>query len=218
MSFEILKKELEKRLRKGSFPPFWTPKNKGEVLVGQVISVRPSIWDEKIKVYEVRTFEGETYSTPNNDVLNRLLEESEVKPGDYIMIRYEGIITTRRGRKAKDFSVAVLSKEEAEKILKTRKESVKPLVPQVTEETQKPAEPEPPKPLPLHLEPERKIEFSRVPDEVKEFIDELFGFYTDGMPEEQFRKYLERRNIRIPMVDLMKECNLVVSNGIVRRA
>jgi len=209
MSFEILKRELEKRLRKGSFPPFWTPKDKGEVLVGQVISVRPSIWDEKIKVYEVRTFEGETYSTPNNDVLNRLLEESDVKPGDYIMIRYEGIITTRRGRKAKDFSVAVLPKDEAEKILRE-----KPEEPAVA-----PVEiPKPFVPSSQPVEQETKtIGFSKVPDEVKEFIDELFGFYTDGMPEEQFRKYLERRNIRIPMVDLMRECNLVVQNGIVRR-
>jgi len=208
VSFEILKKELEKRLRRGSFPPFWTPKDKGEVLVGQVISVRPSIWDEKIKVYEVRTFEGETYSTPNNDVLNRLLEESEVKPGDYIMIRYEGIITTRRGRKAKDFSVAVLPKDEAEEILKEK-----------SAEPSAPAEiPKPFVPQPQPVEQTRTIEISKVPDEVKEFIDELFGFYTDGMPEDQFKKYLERRNIRIPMVDLMRECNLVVQNGIVRRA
>ena len=210
MGYEAIVNALEKRLRRGSYPPFWSPEEKGEKLVGQVIASRPSIWDQNVKIYEVRTFDGKTYSTPNNDVLNRLLEESEVKPGDYIMIRYEGTITTRRGRKAKDFSVAVLPKDEAEKILKE-----KPEEPAVV-----PAEiPKPFVPSSQPVEQETKtIGFSKVPDEVKEFIDELFGFYTDGMPEEQFRKYLERRNIRIPMVDLMRECNLVVQNGIVRRA
>jgi len=210
MGYEAIVNALEKRLRRGSYPPFWSPEEKGEKLVGQVIASRPSIWDQNVKIYEVRTFDGKTYSTPNNDVLNRLLEESEVKPGDYIMIRYEGTITTRRGRKAKDFSVAVLPKDEAEKILKE-----KPEEPAVA-----PAEiPKPFVPSSQPVEQETKtIGFSKVPDEVKEFIDELFGFYTDGMPEEQFRKYLERRNIRIPMVDLMRECNLVVQNGIVRRA
>ena len=210
MGYKAIVNALEKRLRRGSYPPFWSPEEKGEKLVGQVIASRPSIWDQNVKIYEVRTFDGKTYSTPNNDVLNRLLEESEVKPGDYIMIRYEGTITTRRGRKAKDFSVAVLPKDEAEKILKE-----KPEEPAVA-----PAEiPKPFVPSSQPVEQETKtIGFSKVPDEVKEFIDELFGFYTDGMPEEQFRKYLERRNIRIPMVDLMRECNLVVQNGIVRRA
>jgi len=209
MGYEAIIDALEKRLRRGSYPPFWSPKEKGEKLVGQVVATRPSVWDQNVKIYEVKTFDGETYSTPNNDVLNRLLEESEVKPGDYIMIRYEGIITTRRGRKAKDFSVAVLPKEEAEKILKEKPE----------EPVATPTEiPKPFVPQPQPAEQTRTIEISKVPDEVKEFIDELFGFYTDGMPEEQFKKYLERRNIRIPMVDLMRECNLVVQNGIVRRA
>jgi len=198
MSFEILKSELKKRLRKGSFPPFWSPNNAGDTLVGQVVATRPSVWDEKIMVYEVKTFNGETYSTPNNAVLNRLLKEFNVKVGDYIMIRYEGTIMTGRGRKAKDFSVAVLPKNEAEKILKAKRESIKPLIPQGEPTEEKPG--------------------NSVPAEVKDFIEELFSFYTDGIPEEQFRKYLERRNIKIPMADLMKECNLTVSNGVVRRA
>jgi len=208
MSYDAIRETLSKRLKRGSFPQFWSPKNKGEELVGEVRAIRPSVWDEKIKVYEVKTFDGDTYSTPNNAVLNRLLEESNVSIGDYLMIRYEGTITTGRGRKAKDFSVAVMSKEEAEKILKRGKGEVKPLVPQVAEKSVEPAKPE---------TQGRKIDFLKVPMDVKRFIDELFGFYTDGIPEEQFKKYLERRNIEIPMADLMKECNLAVSNGVVRR-
>jgi len=214
MSYEAIEEALKKRLKRGGYPPFWNPKEKGDTLVGQVTAIRPSVWDEKVNTYEVKTFSGDSYSTPNNAVLNRLLGESEIKIGDYIMIRFEGTMTTGRGRKAKDFSVAVLSKDEAEKILKAGRESVKPLVPESVEE---PAETESPKPLPLHLEPQKKIEFSKVPDEVREFIDELFSFYTDGMPEEQFKKYLERRNIKISMADLMRECGLLVSNGIVKR-
>ena len=167
-------------------------------MVGQVVAIRPSVWDQNVKTYEVKTFDGEAYSTPNNTVLNRLLEESEIKIGDYLMIRFEGTVTTGRGRKAKDFSVAVLPKNEAEKILRAKREGIKPLIPQGEPTEEKPG--------------------NSVPAEVKDFIEELFSFYTDGIPEEQFRKYLERRNIKIPMADLMKECNLTVSNGVVRRA
>jgi len=203
MGYEAVIDALKKRLKRGSYPPFWSPKEKGETLVGQVVAIRPSAWDQNVKTYEVKTFDGEAYSTPNNAVLNRLLEESEIKIGDYIMIRFEGTMTTGRGRRAKDFSVAVLPREEAEEILKS--------APQAEEkpELPKPFRPEPPTPAP--------VEAKKIPGEVREFIDELFAFYTDGMPEEQFKKYLERRNIKIPMTELIRECNLVVSNGIVRR-
>jgi len=207
MGYEVVIEALKQRLKRGGYPPFWTPKEKGETLVGQVTAIRNSVWDQNVKTYEVKTFDGETYSTPNNAVLNRLLEESKIKIGDYLMIRFEGTMTTGRGRKAKDFSVAVLHKEEAEKILRAKREGIKPLISESKEESAKIESPE----------TEKKIELSRVPDEVKEFIDELFSFYTDGIPEEQFKKYLERRNISVPMIDLMRECSLMVVNGVVKR-
>jgi len=203
LGFEVIEKELKKRLRHGSYPPFWSPKEKGETLVGQVTAVRPSVWDEKVNTYEVKTFNGEFYSTPNNAVLNRLFEEFKIKVGDYIMIQYEGIVTTGRGRKAKDFSVAVLPKDEAERILRAEKEKVKPLVLEEKAMEEKPAPP--------------KTGEGKVPAEVRDFIEELFSFYTHGIPEDQFRKYLERRDIKVPMDKLLKECGLTVIDGIVRR-
>jgi len=200
MSYDIIEEELKKRLKRGGFPPFWTPKEKGEKLVGQVTAIRNSFWDQNVKTYEVKTFSGEVYSTPNNAVLNRLLEETEINTGDYIMIRYEGEMTTGRGRRAKDFSVAVLPKDEAEKILMAKREEVKPVAEK--------------KPAPV---PKGEIEESKVPAEVKDFIDELFSFYTHGIPEDQFKKYLERRDIKIPLDRLLKECGLFIADGIVRR-
>ena len=172
MGYEAIIDALEKRLKRGSYPPFWSPKEKGETLVGQVVAIRPSVWDQNVKTYEVKTFDGEAYSTPNNAVLNRLLEESEIKIGDYIMIRFEGTMTTGRGRRAKDFSVAVMPWEEAEKIIKSGGERTKPFIPQVAEK---------PREVKVQVpKSERKIEFVKVPREAREFIDELFSFYTDG--------------------------------------
>lgn len=188
---DLLKEELNKRLKKGSFPIYWTPKVKGEELIGEIVSVRQSSWDEKIKVYEIRTLNGEEYNTPNNVILNRLLEKLGPEEGDYILIRYEGMITTTHGKKAKDFSASVLQREEIEEIMQ-----------------KKPVEKEESKP---------KIESIKISKETKEFIDELFDFYTDGIPEQQFKKYLEKRGIRVPLNDIISEYGLVVENDVIKR-
>lgn len=192
---EILRQRLRESLKKGSYPPFWTPKEAGEEIAGQVVRIRPSVWNPQINIYEIKTFEGESISTPNNAVLNRLLSESDVKIGDYIMIRYEGTVTTGKGRKAKDFSVSVIPKEEAEQILSQAK----------------PPEPTPPQIKKSVVAKTLEVKPS-IPDEVKDWAKELFKFY-DEMPIEMFQRFLEQRGYKYPAEVVAEAAGLRVEGG-----
>jgi len=204
---ELLRRKLQEKLSKGSYPSFWSPKNSGDELVGQVLRIRPSTWNPDIKVYEVKSMDGTVYSTPNNAVLNRLLAESKACVGDYIMIRYEGSIVTGRGRKAKDFSVSAIPKDEAEQILSGQ---VKLTTPLEIKPTVTPVKPE------LIQEPKTVIVPPKikpaVPDEVVNWVKEMFTFY-DEMEIERLQHYMNQRGYKYPVDVVVEVAGLKIIEG-----
>jgi hypothetical protein len=128
---KMSKKELLRR--KGvstSLPNFWTPKENGDWIFGECIRITKNPFDETMKAYIVRGITGsskdepyypfddkqEEYMLPRNVGLMRLFEESNLSPGKLVYAEYIQQRNIGRGRKVKDFIVAVLEKEEAQQL------------------------------------------------------------------------------------------------------
>lgn len=116
--------ELERLLRErmvkpDQYPEFYRFEREGEELMGEIVGKRRIRRDDGREdiIYTIRTADGREWSIPSYAVLSRLMEEQNVQPGDYVLIRYEGERRTRRmGRPAKLFSLGKVSREEARKL------------------------------------------------------------------------------------------------------
>lgn len=91
---------MEKREELTRFPPIWKPQEKGEELVGEIVSKRE---DEKFGFSLVmKDKDGEEVSTPSHKNLSGTLkgnfESGKLKVGDKIAITYLGM---RQAKKAK---------------------------------------------------------------------------------------------------------------------
>lgn len=192
---EAILRVLKSKAKDSKFPPIFQFKNPGDTLAGRIINLRKSPWNPNIMIADVETFEGEVYSTPNNAVLNRRFEESGLAVGKYVYIEYLGTVTTGKGRKAKDFKVAVLSEEEIVRELGLHKEVQRTLEPVAKAAEVKPETPQP-----------------KIPDEVVSWAKNLFSFY-DEMEVERFQRYMEQRGYKYPVEEVAKAAGLKISGG-----
>lgn len=184
---EAILSVLRSKARNSRFPPIFQFKNPGDTLAGKIINLRKSPWNPDIMIADVETFDGEVYSTPNNAVLNRRFGEEGLAVGKYVYIEYLGTVTTGRGRKAKDFKVAVLGEEEIiREIQKTAGVVAKPA--------------------------EAKPETPKIPDEVISWVKSLFEFY-DEMEVERLQRYMEQMGYKYPVEEVAKAVGLKISGG-----
>lgn len=118
-----MEKELERVLEErkvsgGRFPDFYAFETVGDKLLGQFIRTREF---EDRPIYEIRDLKGKDWSLGAPVVLRRIFEEITPKPGDYVLITYDGEGKSKKGRKVKLFSAGKLSEEEAKNLLKEKK-------------------------------------------------------------------------------------------------
>lgn len=120
---ELLRKALRSRIQRLDLPPR-LPMVKDEEYLVKIIDIVENPWNpNRGHLYIVTNLEdGETYRLPVNIILYRLLEGA--KPGDYALIKYLGSRELDDGRKVNRYEGAVLSADEAEKIINVLKEQV----------------------------------------------------------------------------------------------
>jgi len=139
-----LEEELRKRMKRGSMHPFWYPETEGEEVSGRIHSIVASPWDRDGVLYTVELAVGGICTLPVNTTLYRVLEEEKVKVGDYIMARYVGTQTSRKGREVKIYEVGVVPGGEAPKFGGLAPPTPVPQTPSVPQ----PPAPQPPTPQP----------------------------------------------------------------------
>ena len=207
---EELERIMKKRLVKGGeFPPWFNFEEKGQKLLGKVISFREHPINSKTRVATIRTLEGNEYSVSLLAVLERLFTDQEVKVGDYVYIVYEGMGKSSRGRRVKLFSLAKMTAEEAEEIIKKAppkpKEQPKPTEESEAEEKaeEKPEEKPSEKPRKELEIPEEKA------NEIREFFSRLFEFYDEGLTPEQLKERIERRFPEVTPEDVLEICDFL---------
>jgi len=119
MSEEAIKKAFRKRLRTSKFPPFFPFDEPGATLIGQVTGQhKGGAYSSDEIINHVTDLNGEEFSIPGNVVIKRLWNSLNVQKGDYVMIVYEGLTTSKGGRRVKTYSMAKMTAEEFEALQK----------------------------------------------------------------------------------------------------
>jgi hypothetical protein len=114
---EVLRRALEARVKQGGMPPRLDLRE-GEEAIVRIVDVVDNPWRPQSKIYLVVNMEdGVQYRLPVNVGIQAILQEVNAKPGDYLLLRYLGSVTTRAGRTVRRWSVGHLSAEEAHKLL-----------------------------------------------------------------------------------------------------
>jgi len=204
---EELEKILEPRIKRGSYPPFWNPRNEGDKLVGTVTMIRGNPWQEGMNLYHIKEITtGKEYTTPGNVVLIRMLTEEGVQVGDLVYIKYVGKQPSKRGRSIKLYEVAVMKKDEFERLKKERPEIFKKLT--KTEIREKAVEEPTVAPKPVEeagIKLPEGVDKAKA-DEIRGFVKELFGFYSK-IRKEDLNNYVNNvRQYNIPIELVLEIC------------
>lgn len=166
---DILKKALEARVKEGSFPPKLELEEGGEALV-RIVDVLPNPWRSEMQIYIVVNLEdGLQYRLPTNTAIYRILKEVGAKPGDYLLLKYRGTVTTKAGKTVKRWSVGYMASEEASKLLKEKEQEELARAELQTREEEKPRE------VSRELEAREKPKMSEA--EIKKFVESLIDIY-----------------------------------------
>jgi hypothetical protein len=158
---EVLRRALEARLKQGGMPPRLDLRE-GEEAIVRIVDVVDNPWRPQSKIYiAVNLEDGMQYRLPVNVGIQTILQEVNAKPGDYLLLRYLGSVTTKSGRNVRRWSVGYLTSEEAHKLLS----EVQSKQSQVQEK----------KPEPKIEKVEKQHQVSE--EELKKFIEGLISVY-----------------------------------------
>jgi hypothetical protein len=208
--------ELNKRKRSGRLPKRFRFKDPGDSIVGQIITIASNPFKQEALQYHVKSLkDGFEYMLPSNIALNRLLEEEKAKVGDYVLVRYVGTTPepTAKGFFPKIYEVAVLPKEEAERIMGGTLKPA-PAAPTVTEKpklqppsfSQTPVQPQQtlqPKPT-TQVQPETTTQLSEQELKVREFVVNVMNFYGELSQEDLMKLVTQVRGYNITFERLLQ--------------
>jgi len=186
---EELERVTKERLVKGTeFPSRFNFEEKGQKLLGKIISYRNHPMNPKTRVATVRTLDGKEYSVTLSSVLERLFVDQNVQVDDYIYVVYEGVGKSKVGRRVKLFSLAKMTSDEAEKIVQKIPEPAK-------------AKPEVIKPPEV---PKEEVE------EIREFFSRLLEFYDEGLTREQIMERIDKKFPKISIDRVLEICDFMM--------
>ena len=192
---EELERILEERkVTGGRFPDFFPFTEIGDKLIGQFIRTREY---EDRPIYEIRDLKEKEWSVGAPVVLRRIMDEINLKSGDYVLISYEGEGKSKKGRMVKQFSVGKISEEEAKKLLGEKFKppaEIKPFPP-----IKKPVEEKPREEKPKEEKP--KSEFDII-------VEKILG-QTDISKDELMERIQKKRKELMDFVTLEGAAMLV---------
>ena len=189
--------EFEKKIpEEQRLPDFFVFKNEGDILIGQYIQSRMfhdyrNDKDREVLIIKSIT-DRNTYTVSRIANINLWWKRLDIKPGDYVMIRFEGTGETSTGRKFKKFTISKMTSAEFQKTL-DRLKQVK------TEEPEKPTTVEKPE-----IEKPKETETLTENDAVAlNLLTKLLGFYGK-ISYDDIIKRLRFKGIDMP-IDKLKE-------------
>lgn len=228
---ELLKEALRARLKSPSLPPKLNMEENREYLLKLTGSIdnpfRPGT-----KFYTAINLEDSIeYRLPPNFQLEQILKDA--KSGDYILLVYLGPVKTSAGRTVKQYAGAILSEEEAQRLVdefklkktenKKEKRVEKKAVEEKKEEKREEIKEEGKRSVEKKVEEkvEQKVEEKKIEknvEEVKKFIDALIEVYGSAKLSEidYFINKVKKLNIEINQ-QLLEQLGFVVQDNIVRK-
>jgi hypothetical protein len=136
----------------------------------RIVDVLPNPWRSEMQIYIVVNLEdGLQYRLPTNTAIYRILKEVGAKPGDYLLLKYRGTVTTKAGKTVKRWSVGYMASEEASKLLKEKEQEELARAELQAREEEKPRE------VSRELEAREKPKMSEA--EIKKFVESLIDIY-----------------------------------------
>jgi len=212
-----LLEELNKRKRSGRLPRRFRFREPGDSIVGQIITIASNPFKPDALQYHVKSLkDGVEYMLPSNVALNRLLEEEKAKVGDYVLVRYVGTAPepTTKGFFPKIYEVAVLPKEEAERILGSVRQisAASPTSTFSQISTQQQTQPQPTvksqptiqPPSPTQLKPLPETQLSDQELKVREFVVNVMNFYGELTKEDLMKLVNQVRGYSITFERLLE--------------
>jgi len=199
---ENIKKKLLEEADKSSppeFPPLWAPQKEGDYIFGIIRDIRtPNTRFGPRTIVEIETENGERRSVwISHATLKRQWNAKNPEVGDYILILYKGAKKTSTGKV--QYHMYGLSVEKA-----------KAPTPAVTEEKPE-VKPEEKPEEKVEEKPEEKPSEIKIPkekqDEIKKFVVDMFGFYTE-LTDEELLKLLKMRGYDVDINEVIALCKL----------
>jgi primosomal protein N' len=147
-NFELLEKELEKRIQEISKekPPFYPFSHEGDKLIGFIREIKDfkDLKGNVRKILIVESKDKKFYAVSATSSIQWWMNNLNIKVGDFVMFKLEKILELDDERTFKQFVVVKISKEEVEELLK-KAEKLKDLKaqevsPKISQELEKAAE------------------------------------------------------------------------------
>lgn len=199
---ELLKEALRARLKTPSLPPKLNMEPHKEYIL-RLTGTIDNPFRPGTRFYTVINLEdGIEYRLPPNFQLEQILKDA--KTGDYILLIYYGSVQTSKQRTVKQYAGAILSSEEAEKLLQsTHSKSI-----EVKEEKKEEIKEE---------KKEEKKEETKKTDEVKKFIESLIEVYGSVKVSEvdYYINKVKKMNIEITP-GFLESLGFIVEDGRVK--
>jgi len=199
---EVLEKKIEEQ------PEFFRFSEENPELFGKIVGYRSieTDWGER-RVVDIETEDGRIVSVLlAHKVLVRLFERLKPKEGDWVLIRYIGLVEREDGTQYRNYKMAVLRAEEVKSLEELR-------VPRVAVKKEEKVEKLVEKPVEKTKEYKVKIseeEFKRI----KDYVRELFRYYS-SMSVDELKTLVYKAGFKIseedlPFEALLEACKLTI--------
>jgi len=198
-----LDKILDSRKKTSQWPALWRPEKMPKIL-GRVVNIRKSYFDQNKNVYEIHDFTtNKIWTLPGHAILTRLFTESDVDVGDVVMVEYAGRQKSKKGRDAYSYNFSVLESEVFEKLVEDGKIPPPPENPSIAVDTTVEEARKVTTVIP-NMEPPTRYE------ELVKYVKELSEFY-DTINKSDLDNYVNKiKTFNIPIDKVIEICGLTV--------